>query len=1462
MPPGKMSKINLNNNDIIFNNEFLGGTSPVRDVFTSSGMTMMQTSTPSDLRKHIFSFFLKHVNNDKIRMNKYRESGNGNYAVCYFDKNITVFCDKAYFKKKCDNVKKEGMRVKYHKYNCYRFANISVGDYHPQIGLLEIYRKCKQAYYTTDYIFRQTITEEMFLIMIDLLRTVMELRDQYLSFSKFVTMIMSIYTMVKRTKKLYTPQTSDSELLLGLMAMGFPAHLVKSISTFTVLTGKRIFDADILQDIMYKLFQFLKEFFEYLFNDLLKDYIHHGIKDFILNLIDKCSGNFLCYKMIKDVTALYTKYMRDQQAIFDINFRESVVQLNDRLKSDPMFLAYLSSNKYASQMYGCFKEGLVKSIEGFTASRRDEPLCIIFEGEAGSGKSALMNSFVDLLRKNNRTVYCHSVPSTNDAKDFYDDYENQEVFVMDDIGQQGKSQWRTLINFVSPVKYPLPCASASKKNTKFFNSKVILATTNHLRDLTGFTSADCITEPEALFRRCHCITVNRLPNADTFTQAFKYYKFDHIDTKKWENALLHHFSDAPNGLTTHYDCKGNESIKALAWFWNMFKHLESRHYNNNNNLLYTESQLQDILDDKVVYQGQFYNCFSVFSKPFVYLTNGKHIVEEWFGTWHNSLSTLYDDAITTLHSLYTHIVLKTPLVVKGALAFMTKYPQTTMMLGCAIVYMLTKLIFNNDKGESIEEEEAVTAFNKALTKVKEDLRIPVNASLYAPQSEGKLDVIRKHSKLIVLKEDALDRSKDKFSQAVVSGSFILLPMHLSRSNIICDIYHSFEHFKNNHKEMENINISVVKTYPVCDLAIYKINNIIPLYKKCHSLFKEVGQISPELYLVNSIGILPIILGSSAKFNEHNVTYTSYCGEHTFNHSEKAGIQTPYSAAGACGTMLVDKSGMIKGFHVAGTTGVGFCVIPSLDVANDIRSIMLGEIQEVNYDIDDRINSDISGVRLRYNDGDIKVNRTLGETSFKPTIFAEHTSMTKLHQDLNSYEELRYKSPPNFKAKGNPNTLLKEISKKSMKHQGFVTQQELNYIDQCLSSLMVEFDDLSDHVTSFGNEEITAINKDSSNGYGCLPKKQDYFDFDNKIMLPTMIELRDKFKEAANNEIYDYNLFLTRETFKDEIRLPHKVDKPRTFRVMPLGHIWWTKKICGKLIPHFKSQMHHTGISVGFNPYKDFDIIAKKLLKCEVTGDIDFAEWDGSIMATFMDLICDVFLKYYKGDNEKVLRYLFITMSRSFVLCGDELWATTHGLPSGTWLTLLINCLLNKCLTALVIYRNKQGASVDDFYDVVDYVMGDDKLIGASGHMKNVFNLHTINDVASSLGMKCTNGDKSPISRISQPFDKLTFVKRSFYFHPKLGRYVGALSRETLYNTLRYYDSDKDYDVVMQGKAVAVQIEAWLHGDTIYDMFYETIEEVLPFSPLLTEQRIKRIMDTDEGYKIVLNQMGKDISYLM
>lgn len=1323
------------------------------------------------------------------------------------------------------------------------------------------------------------VSLEFRLLLIDILALIIEVRDGFLTFGKFFSVLLRLYTTYKRFHTMNPQTLGISDIIVGFGMLGLPAGILERIKTFTALTGQRVFDSDLMATLLAKFFTLIR--------DIVAHFEGHtafgGPCKYILTFLDWCCSNFLDYGLMSEVVAIYTTWIRTPQIIFDPSFRERVVNHYAKCVESKTFLAYADNvrNRHFNVTWGLFKESLLKSVKAFDASRRKEPICFVFEGGAGSGKSTFMNNVVDLLRAAGKSVYCHTVPSTEDAKDFYDDYENQEVFVMDDVGQQGKSQWRTLINFVSPVKYPLPCANASKKNTKFFSSDIILCTTNHFMDLGGFTSADCITEPEALFRRVHLITVDAANDNGQFLQRFQYWKYDHRFDHRWKRELLFHNADPEIPL----QYTGSMAEFSLEWFYRIFCHVERRETEN-----MSDTRLPSAVFDRIITRQEKYEFQSVFADMCAGLKDGSVIFKEWLKHILGNLTKYVEWMASMLCSVVGALM-------SGQMQLVVKLPsfvdlderEVTIPIGTLVVMSLTVIgvsyLCLRHCGENDVEGEQATweaekAFNKAVkdstgmdsfNRSQDSIWVRTrqqNEFTFEAQTAERLDAIRKFLKTAIIKKDQHDRSMDEETQCVVSGKYIILPSHIDCANVKVDLYHSYDHYKNNHVEMENVTIKLVKSYFTCDLAVYAIQDAIPLYKKCWNLFAQSNQRNPNMYIANSMGYFPVVLGGSVVPNSESVKYSRYMldGKKEYEHEPNTGIITPLTGAGLCGTVIVSSGHGIIGYHVAGNHANGFCVVPPRHIADEIRDIVLSG-SENPFEVDDKVIPNFSGVRLRYNEGDVEIAKVIGGTSFVPTIF--HKSCNEDIKQLCEHitpeltiapvEEVGDKIPPIFGEK--PRKLMADISKKTFKRQGFITSAERAFIGDVISKMMIPFDDISDEECAFGGEYVGPLNKDSSNGYGCMTGKESYFDFANKVIKPEAYELFSKISQEANDDNYDYSHFMSRETFKDELRKLEKADTPRTFRVMPLGHIWWTKKIFGKLINHFRTNMHEYGCCVGLNPYMDFGEIYERLSTCKVTGDIDFKQWDGSVMSDIMMTIFEEFSKYYKGVHKNELRYVARTSTFSYVLVGDAVWATTHGLPSGTWLTLLINCLINKAITALTMYRNKPDCTVDDVFALVDYVMGDDKIFGAPAGYEKYFNLKTINEVATSLGMTCTNGDKTPITSTHQPLDKLTFVKRHMRKHPQLERIVGVLSLETILNTLQWYDSTKDVEQVMEGKMRAVQIEAYLHSKLLFERLTSIMRKYYPFTPLFQEPQVKSILRDRAAYVKVMEWLGKDMRFI-
>jgi hypothetical protein len=1544
-------------------------------------------------------------------------------------------------------------------------------------------------------------------------------------FDNFVSLFLSFYTvsyspigflqfcyhlfkLVKQLNPLinYTafhPQFVSLDVLMGAFVFfGLPANLISALKDFSLLIGRKVTASHTLQSIFSALRNILILIFEYLGS-------YFGLDKYtsaIVSFIDILFRPFKHYNTMLQLVNIYTKFITDQSVLHNPVFRQEALDLYENVSQDQSFADWIKNNdnKHFTSTYESFNNNLIKMARTYTTSEKDEPICIVFDGPPGSGKTVIMNKFVSWLKELNMTVYVHTVPPTETSKDFYDDYLNQDVFVMDDVGQQGKSQWRTIINFVAPIKYPLDCAQADKKNTKFFNSKIILCTTNNFEGLCGFTSKDAISHKEALFRRVHLIKVNRLPDT-SFKQRLEYRKFDFLHSQTWKTEFLAH-----NNWTTEYHSEERKFPlklllsgvgtleKTTLWLDLLLKHLTTTEQMNRDAINQqldtgiihqilaqhtTEEIVMDMASwsedyapqasDSVLAYEQYEKMLNEQTEQQRDISLATYAIDGW-NQLHNGLNIFqefvknsYDWIIYNIKTLITLIVDKFITKILNKLEIFGKWLKTNskfvLMIGKQIsletytfsIDMLKILIgnvknlllqhsrlftflfpekiematrFTNNDDPTIEFldydresykalaeivgdmtlddlatdkllehldlfEEHITEDGRWLTgdklgtEIDERKRIGIHKyakpnifekvdfnvdgvytaeivrmndngnavlDLAVPACPNPFLIIIEEIKAIynspfaffeylwstmsfkpliyfgltqlaimfvsrlftrtfvpqisissffqrwfgktTLAEDSFRLSKEKVEAMckiepkgkttdfisrhmrimvcpttgehtciLVSGSRFLTNTHVSKEGTIVDVYRSVEHYNNKHKEMESVKIKIVRDYITQDVTVCEFVDVIPLYPT-FDRFGLTGLTDDSLKMTacdfaspyGAVGLLPTV---HVIANTNPIYYKWRSGE--INHKANTGYLYCIEGPGLCGSVLL-ADGRAIGLHVSGNGTNGFAKIFPKYLASELNELMTTGPRMKNierYELDDRIINNFSGTRVRYPEEEKKLfySHPLDHTDLRPTElnFCLNEKMQTLYDEIGQLpkvDELYLKSPPNYAANGTPAETLKTLGLKSFEHQGNITTDELDFIGEYIGSILPEtFDDLSDDETSFGGVFVPKFNKHSSNGFGFLKGKNAVMDFEKRIMTEYGQRRLDEFERNAMDKTFDVLDLTCRESFKDELRKPDKVNKPRTFRVMPFAHIWWTKKTCGKLLKHFKEHKHDFGVCVGFNPYTDFDELHTKLSSKDIHGDADFGNWDGRSLALIAMAIKDKLLSRYNGNYPHVIDYVFVTMMRSWTVMAGDLYSTTHSLPSGTWLTLLLNCLVNKALTALTIYRtyvNKgKTPTITDVHNIVDYVTGDDKIF-ASDYLSD-YNLKTVATVATDLGMVVTNGDKTAITTMSQDMDKLTFVKRSFVFHPVLKRWMGALDINTLLNTLQWYNtrSNASYDEILKGKCNSVLIEAYIHSPACYEKFYAFMKSSLPNLELFNQDKIIDILNDDNGYAI-------------
>lgn len=192
------------------------------------------------------------------------------------------------------------------------------------------------------------------------------------------------------------------------------------------------------------------------------------------------------------------------KTIGDRMFKEVALCGSDFSKIRAMLILY---NRKLADLMAPFRKASLDA-----SHIRAPPLSILIRGESGVGKSAVTVPLIDSilarilpdessLRKFMRNNMDFIYPRTFETK-FWDGYNNQLVTVFDDFMQNVEDlsnqdgEPMNIIRAMNPFPYQLHMAHLEDKGSKYFSSKIIVATTNdyNLRSIT-------IKKPEALERR-------------------------------------------------------------------------------------------------------------------------------------------------------------------------------------------------------------------------------------------------------------------------------------------------------------------------------------------------------------------------------------------------------------------------------------------------------------------------------------------------------------------------------------------------------------------------------------------------------------------------------------------------------------------------------------------------------------------------------------------------------------------------------------------------------------------------------------------------------------------------------------------------------------------------------------------------------------------------------------------------
>ena len=406
------------------------------------------------------------------------------------------------------------------------------------------------------------------------------------SVSELVVGLIDLYLLVSGVVNKFKPEMLE-EVCIASLSMFLPSKLFEIVKRINVFSSAKLLD-DITG--IHKLFSVFVDGIVYILDLFPNSTI---IKQLKKSLESLCQFGIHAH--------LYTinKYIREEkigEKITKSAYRMKIKDLYNQLEHGE-FLQWCRKSAAVQNSYQEFLK-LYKRVRAFEECARQEPIGIVFQGPPGCGKSRCMNGVIQCLPW---SKYVHQVKDVNDGKDFYDMYENETIFYMDDVGQQGISQWRTFINMISEVKYPLDCARAENKDTKFFNSDIVMATTNEFMNLSGLVRTDCIKELPALWRRCIVLDFSKVKFTGSYdgVLSWKYYN---LDKQEFLTGLPPHIVSQMSGIQDFtFQCKNND-LDMYAWICKTIVELKKVNEQRLISNQLTESQLQYVRSN--VFEGE------------------------------------------------------------------------------------------------------------------------------------------------------------------------------------------------------------------------------------------------------------------------------------------------------------------------------------------------------------------------------------------------------------------------------------------------------------------------------------------------------------------------------------------------------------------------------------------------------------------------------------------------------------------------------------------------------------------------------------------------------------------------------------------------------------------------------------------------------------------------------------------
>lgn len=405
----------------------------------------------------------------------------------------------------------------------------------------------------------------------------------------------------------------------------------------------------------------------------------------------------------------------------------------------------------------------------------------------------------------------------------------------------------------------------------------------------------------------------------------------------------------------------------------------------------------------------------------------------------------------------------------------------------------------------------------------------------------------------------------------------------------------------------------------------------------------------------------------------------------------------------------------------------------------------------------------------------------------------------------------------------------------------------------------------------GEMFINSVKRDTSPGFPYVQQgkvRKDFFGSKEIYSLDSADAqaLRERVKfiiDSAKKNISLDHYFI--DTLKDERKPLHKAHKTRLFAAGPLDYLITCKMYFNGIVALLTQFRNADHISVGTNPYsQDWDEIARLLSRKSsdmIAGD--FEGFDASQHQRLLEAAGEVLIELSKrfcGSSEEdclVMRVLLISLFNSLHIVGGDVYQWTHSLPSGHYLTAIINSIFVNLAFGIVwqlCFQDKTYLGTREFWSQCGIVAyGDDHVVSVPKSRSEVFNQFTLPHLFKLIGLSYTMEDKDAIAQEkTRPLSEVSYLKRKFALDKTGGKWLAPLSLDTILETPMWMKKCPDPVKQTLANLEWSLKELSLHPEEIWNEWapkLRNLEVSLGFYTKLIDQKSCRLVCMSENFEV-------------